>query len=363
LLVYFLARRLWGNRAGMFAAFFVALDPWHIGYSKFGVHEIQGPLFLVLLLLVMMKAVASGGKRNFALLGLVAGAALYLYLSNVIMAPFAFGAVIMMSLLFRRIAARQLAAELSVMTLVFILAMLPHVTFGRANLMEMLSIYSNSSNFLAAAKHFGVSAPVMVLANLLKAGEAILQAGPVEHPAQIFRPSAVMSVLALVGLGAVIARRRNQGDLLILLWIPVAVLPSAVGFGFEERRLFATLMPIPMMLAGMVLARLWDDVRPAEKFWGKNIPRAFVVLVLGISLVSSFYSVFGDTDSSLGRASHPRKAAEFVASIPQSQTVIITSRVKEHPFLLYLLSCDKVKQGRGAENYVEIGRASCRERV
>jgi len=348
--VYLLTRRLWGNRAGLFAAFLVAVDPWHIGYSKFGVHEIEGPLFLVLVLLVLIRLYESGGKRNYALVGALAGVSLYLYLANMILAPFALAAAALVGIL-RKDSWRRLAGGILLMTIVCILLLLPHLLLGRANVKAMLTIYSGSSNFLAAAKHYHVSPLLMVMANLAKAGKTFLQWGPSNHPAAEFHPNPLASALALLGLGMLLARIRDPKNLLILLWIPVAFLPVAIAFGFEERRLFSTLLPIPMMLGGFALARVWPDKQHETSRFGAIIARTFIIFVLALIGLADLHTTYADTDSTFGRPAQPQKAAEFAASLPSDYSVIITNRSKEYPFLLYLLNCDRLHRQVEGRNY------------
>jgi len=348
LLLYFLVRQTWGNRAAVFAAFLLAVDPWHIGYSKFGVHEIEGPLFLILLFFFVFRAAQNGGRKNFAVLGLLTGATLYLYLANAVMAPFAFAAALGGSILLRKVNWTILAGEAASMTAAFLLVLTPHLTFGRENVQQLLSIYSSSSNFIVAAQYHGMTPVSLLLANLWSGVETLFQwVRDPGHPAPVFRPNPIVSGLALLGVGILIARK-NGKDLLILLWIPVAFLPAAVGFGFEERRLFATLVPIPAMLAGIVLAHLWESGKISHFHFSASISKVFVLLLLCGVLFSGMFITFVDTDSSFGRSAQPRKAAEFIRSLPPSHSIIISSRIKESPFLIYLMNYDKIDR-RGAE--------------
>jgi hypothetical protein len=128
-------------------------------------------------------------------------------------------------------------------------------------------------------------------------------------------------------------------------------MPAALGFGFEDRRLFSTLLPIPMMLAGLALARAWPNSPSDHSRTGAAASKVFVLLILITIALGNLYITFADTDSSFGRPAQPKKAAEFVSSLPPEYFVIITNRIKEYPFLLYVLNYEKLHRHGAAPRY------------
>lgn len=346
-LVYILCKKLWGSKAGMFSAFLVAADPWHVGYSKFGVHEIEGPMFLALLLFVLIRAVRIGGKWNFALLGALTGATLYLYASCFVMAPFAIAVVVAGRFLAANRGRRGMSfAEICAFTAAFLLVLLPHLTIGWENLKEFLRLYGKSGNFLAAAEYSGLRPTHVFIGNVLRGFQAATQLMPkTHHPSNTFYPNPISGVLFLLGLGVLAGFRKTFENLLVLLWIPVAFLPAATGFGFAERRLFATLVPVPAMIGGLLLAKVWRVNESFGGFQSRNLSRMLVLFFLATISLTSLFLVYADTDSALGREPHPRKAAEFVRSIPPSYSVFISNRLKDFPFLLHLITYDRSRPG------------------
>lgn len=352
LLVYMLCRKLWGNRAGILAALMVCLDPWHIGYSRAGVHEIEGPLFLTLLLLLLIRAVRNGGKWNFAALGAVTGLTLYLYQSCAVMAPFAFGAALMGGVLARKESKSRIAAEMLVMGGVFAIVLIPHLTFGRGNLMELLSGQTMSKNFLAASEDYSINPIVMLFGNFWSAVEHMFSLSPdMAHPSRVFYPIPIMMGLALLGLGVLAGSKKRYESLLLLAWIPFSFLPTFLGYGFVERRLFPTLLPIPAILAGLTLAKLWDSDGPNEKRKRNVYARALVVLLLVAMVLMSAYITFEDVQIVAGGAAHPRKAAEFVRSLPPSYLVVVSSKIKDFPFIFYITNYDRLRREGGRKFY------------
>jgi hypothetical protein len=67
------------------------------------------------------------------------------------------------------------------------------------------------------------------------------------------------------------------------------------------------------------------------------------VLLVGTVALSSIFIVYKDSDPSFGNPIHPRKVPEFIGSIPPDYTILISNRVKEFPFVLYMASYDRLR--------------------
>ncbi len=72
---FFIARRLWGDWAGLLAALLIALDPVHLTYGRQAMGEIPQTFFVFLSLLCAVRLWQGGGWRDCLLAGLFAGAA------------------------------------------------------------------------------------------------------------------------------------------------------------------------------------------------------------------------------------------------------------------------------------------------
>ncbi len=350
-LVYFLCRKVWGTTAGIFASLMVALDSWHIGYSKFGNHFIEGPTYLVLMFFLIIRAVRIGGMLNAGILGLAIGGVSYLYQSCYALAPFALAAVAAGRASVKEIPRSALVKEGAVLAFGALVAVIPHLTFGRANFMDLFSAQTAPKNFLYAAKDYNFHPAFMLLVSFWRALEQIINWSPrPEHPSSMFYPSAPAIGLALLGLGILIGSRRRFENVLLLAWLPVAFLPVAFGYGFADRRIFTTIVPVPSILAALALARWWDrsgKAKVIERFFSRMLLLAFVI---GIGLVSVFI-VYKDSDPLSGGGRYPRKAAEFVNSLPTNYTVLISGRLRNVPFLLYMVGYDRLQRLDGQDLY------------
>jgi 4-amino-4-deoxy-L-arabinose transferase-like glycosyltransferase len=351
-LIYFLCRKMWGNVAGIFAAFLLSVDPWHHGFSRMGNHFIESPLFLLLLFLLLIQVVTLGGKFRYACLGIAIGVIVYLYQACYIMAPFAVAAVAVKIYYNREIPRAEAIKEPLWMIPGTILAVLPVLLFARENLGALLSEQTVTKGFFIAAEHFNQSPFMKALTVFKHTVLNLIELWPkAEHPFNGFYLNAVIAGLGLMGLGMLVRSRKNFENWMILLWIPIAFVPVIFGYIYVDRRIFATFAPIPAMLAALPLAGLWIG-EAATKPFQKAISRSLVVLLALTITFTSLFIVYEDCDPTRGGTPHPRKAPEFISRIPSGYKILISSRIQKYPFLLYMASYDAPgKEMNGNDRY------------
>src|SRR5690606_14577054 len=80
--VYLLGRLLFGPSAGLFAMLFIAVSRWHLSMSRWGWNETAPPLFQVLAFYFLVRGLRDRRALDYALSGLIAGLAIYTYLSS-----------------------------------------------------------------------------------------------------------------------------------------------------------------------------------------------------------------------------------------------------------------------------------------
>ncbi len=85
--IYALGRELYGTRVALLAAAFLAVNHWHMVLSRAGFRVILLPLFVILVLNALARALRKERPTDFALLGLCAGLGLYTYTSFVFVLP------------------------------------------------------------------------------------------------------------------------------------------------------------------------------------------------------------------------------------------------------------------------------------
>jgi hypothetical protein len=70
LLTYRIGRRLWGNRAGLVAAAFLAVNALHVEYSQIVRTDMQASVFMLLCVLQSLSVMERGRMRDYGLAGL-----------------------------------------------------------------------------------------------------------------------------------------------------------------------------------------------------------------------------------------------------------------------------------------------------
>ncbi len=73
--VYLLARRLWGERAGLIAAALLAVNFLHVRNSQYAVNDVPSTFFLLLSFYYAVRVSEKGSLRHYLLAGLMAGLA------------------------------------------------------------------------------------------------------------------------------------------------------------------------------------------------------------------------------------------------------------------------------------------------
>lgn len=76
---YALGRAWWSRRAGLIAAAFLATYPAHVYFSRLALYNIVDPLFALLALAALKRALRYGRLTDFGLAGMLVGVAQYFY--------------------------------------------------------------------------------------------------------------------------------------------------------------------------------------------------------------------------------------------------------------------------------------------
>jgi 4-amino-4-deoxy-L-arabinose transferase-like glycosyltransferase len=77
--VYLLGREWWSRRVGLVAAAFLATYPAHIFYSRMSLYNLVDPVFAMLTLAFLARAMRRGAARDYVLAGMMMACAQYFY--------------------------------------------------------------------------------------------------------------------------------------------------------------------------------------------------------------------------------------------------------------------------------------------
>ena len=78
-LLYLLARRLWGPRPALLAAAFMAVAAWHIHFSRTGFHYMQAPVATLLALYFLVRGIQDRRVLDWVLCGFAIGLCIEVY--------------------------------------------------------------------------------------------------------------------------------------------------------------------------------------------------------------------------------------------------------------------------------------------
>jgi 4-amino-4-deoxy-L-arabinose transferase-like glycosyltransferase len=300
LLLYLLARRLWGSRAALMAAALMAVAAWHIHFSRTGFHYMQATLATVLVLYLLIRGLQDQGTLDFILCGFAVGVCFEVYYAARI-APL----ISVVYVAYRGTRERGFwrthgpsLVALALGGLVFLLPMAAVYTripsrFGsRAE--EVLIFSPGGQQHAMGAYHVASLSDVLRIQVIrtLEAfqirGETSLQYG---HPAPLLDPwTGALVAIAILGVGL---RLGSANGVLLAAWIWLTLLLGSV---FTVDALFSPrvvpILPALALLPALLLDRAWFAV---SRLGGNAATYAFgtgVLVVLGLALQANVHDYF-----------------------------------------------------------------------
>jgi len=273
LVVYHLGRHLWGVRAGVAAAGLLALDPFHLSWSRLIIEE--GPLLLAesLALLFLWRGLSRGRVRDFLWAGVCVGAACLLKETALLLLPGLFAGLAW--------TARGRAALRTRGPVLALLAALLPVAFDLGWYLAHGggSHWQRAAGILAEPPGLTLKASSLYLGDLYRGlvGPDVLDADYADGQAY-----ATAWPLGLAYLGAVAAalRRRDENDRLLAPVFLIVFVAATVVDGARRFDPFwwASLSLVPaLLLLAREASRAWE-----ARAW------AAPALVAGLALLAAY---------------------------------------------------------------------------
>ncbi len=317
---FLFVRHAMGVRAGLIAAFFIAVMRWDIIWSRIGMHGITGILFASLSAWLTLRAIRTGRVSDYIFAGASMGLGMWFY------------------------------APLRVFPLVIALLLLHHLIVRRPRGRRF--IYHSVIMFATA---LFVSAPIVLVATndpemffARARTTSVFQISPIEHWVDDIRTSLIrhglmfnlegdangrhnlpgapmldffMGSLFALGFFFALTRWRDTALFSLPIWVLIMILPGVFTVPWESPQSLRSIVVIPAVagLAAYVVDRVWMTGREAP--W-MSVRIATIPLMLGLLGIIGFSNIslyFGQ------QANDPRVYSAFSTE----ETLMTESQIEQ----------------------------------
>lgn len=253
--IYVVARDLYSAEVGLYAALFLAVSRWHVTISRMGLRLILMPLFVLIVIGLLARALRSRRRLDFALLGLALGLGMYTYNAWLVVPPAAIAIILVYQLVQPAtedggwtppgirlpsfvLRAWHIRSVLPGILIALFTALLVFVPLGR-----YAHDYPEQYGQRIASRLTGVEAqlptniPLVFLENLKKSALMFNVRGDgVARYNIAFEPhlGPVSAALMLAGLAYALARWRRGHNLALILMLLATILPPALAIAFPN---------------------------------------------------------------------------------------------------------------------------------
>jgi len=291
LFCFLFARQFFGNAVGLVAAFLAGVSLWEVATARVGLRFPFAPLFSAICLYLLFRALRSGQRRDYLLLGLALGAGLYGYTPFRIVVPLYIALALALTLVLRW--RDGLLARLDLVRnglLCYVVAAVVFLPLGRYMVDYPASFWGRALSRVATEGAVPGHPVLVFLGNVKNAllmfnwqGDVvwvnIVPNVPVLDPL-----TGALFLLGVVYAGVRLVRAREWIYAYLLLAIPVLTLSSTAAITFPNENpsviRAGPLIPVVFVLAALPLVLA---ARQLRALLGRP---AGVVLAAGLMVVS-----------------------------------------------------------------------------
>ena len=354
--LYFFARTFFGTRVALVAAFFLAVSPWHLLYSRVGERTILAPLFMLLTAGLFLRALRTGRIVDHVLWGAALGLGFWTYTT--------FRAVPIALLAFyvwrvRRRGGgwnlRPLAAGAGLAAAGFLFVMLFSGMSPLGFLMRgAYAAMPPQTNWLLNLFH-AVTMPLYYPSDYaVIQSDAFISDGISPTYGLIGLEPDTLLLAAFSALGLVLvasmalARRRDaadrdsadRGDAAALVVLLLLATWLTIGWLGPSLTRLLMILPCLVLCAALLLVRVWDDLaalRPPLTAWLGAAASAGLLALACAQGFSNLFLLAGRSERAMQHFGAPQTImGAFVRALPADQNVIVlhTLRVDTLKFLI-----------------------------
>ena len=341
LAAYLAGREIFGNTIGLVFAVCLGVSRWAIDFSRLGMYNISTPLFELLTIAFLWRALRRGRITDYTLAGLSLGLGLCFYAAFQLFIVVIVFYVIYLALVDRAFV-RKAGTGLLITAACTLLVMAPLVKFAYEKPDVYFSRVRNTSLFSDTAPDQRVQA---LLGNLRKHllmfnyhgdpnGRHNLPGEPMLDP--------MTAALFVLGAGLSLWRVRRPRYLLMPVWLVVMLMGGVFSLDFEAPQSLRSIgaMPVAYMLAVVPLYELWKEWRESG---GRYFPQvitlavALLLLPIGYYNIDAYFNRQANDFASWNAFSTPETiAASILNSLDDQTEAYVISLFDGHPTIRFL---------------------------
>jgi hypothetical protein len=318
---YLLARDLFDSRPiGLLSSFWLAVSYWHLNYSRLGWEIILVPLFVIITIHFLWRALRSGRRTDFVCAGVCLGASMYTYQAARAL-PVLFILYLAVWSLMHNPAWRRYAVGMGLSLLAAALVFCP---LGIYFSMHPDSFIGHASNVSIFNPDLNGGSPLRALASSVAKTAAMFHLLPDpnwrHNPSQRPILDPVSGVLFLLGLAIAVRRFRRPEYVLILLWLLTMSLPAVLtASGLPHSSRSIGLLPLACMLPALGLHEAigWvRSLRPTTRVRNLSLVlTATILLVVTLSTCVDYFTAWDRPDLALAFDTPFVEAAEAMNAL------------------------------------------------
>lgn len=331
------------------AAFLAATLYWAINFSRIGIETNGLPMLLTLSAAALAQAYRKMSWHWIVAAGFLIGATLYTYLaSRLWLAAIALWLIYLF--VFHRTRVREHFSKWIIVGAITLLTLTPLILFFVANPVAF------------TGRSGTVFTPEIVLTNLARTAGMFFVSGDLDPRDNLpARPALdlLLALFFLVGLGVSLVRFRKPFYALVLIWLVVMCLPSALTeFAPNFRRAIGA-MPATILLCAIGIEWIWLNAKfkiqnsEVELGW---VVRAVLLAGLGISAFWSARAYFVEWASGTGLYysfdAGLLQVGRALVARPQDEPLYLTPDYAEHYTIIWALDGRNVASFDGRRGLV-----------
>ena len=359
ILIYHLAKEMYGRKTGLISAVLLCFLPWHAIQSRTGVSLILTPFFGCLIFLALFKALQKQSNLWFMLAwGLLGIGSFYTYQASLLFIP-----IFLVTLLYLRKGVNWLKMKTALISLVLFLLILSPLIYLHST--GQLSQYSGKVYRLYYQDEPFRGTWDMLLSKLiinLKNNGAIASeslffysGGRMLYGAALIAPLLIHwgSLFAIIISAAFSLWRRNNSDIILLIWLSLGFLGGIAGVRFFQPRYIIIILVPALIFIAKFIAGIFVYIKGKSQLIRALLVSAGIFILGSLfliettQLISYYFNAPLNLEECRRNSYGCKETAKYLANIPQIKHTRLITQSRMEPIYTYL---DFFVSGRQEKN-------------